>query len=128
MKNKILNTGLNGYSPLKKIKIALRGLYYAVILDFSVAYKVVFSTSLLIVLFYYRQWIDFGLVLVSTGMVITSEIFNTAIESMCDFIESKENPKIGVIKDIAAGAVGVSIFIWFVVIIIEVYRAYKILF
>lgn len=119
MKNKDLNTGLEGYSPIKKVNTALRGLYYAVILDFSVAYKVFLSSILLVGFIYYRQWVDLTLILVSTGMVITSEIFNTAIESLCDFVESKENPKIGIIKDISAGAVGISIAIWFVVIIID---------
>jgi len=123
MKNKMLGTGEEGYRPLRKITVALRGVYYAVILDVSVAYKVVLSAVLLTGFFYYRQWLDFSLVLVATGLVVISEIFNTALEALCDFVESNENPKIGMIKDISAGAVGVSIFIWFIVIVIEVYRA-----
>lgn len=123
MKNKILNTGSEGFRPLRKISVAVRGIYYAVILDMSVAYKVVLSAILLIGFFYYRQWVDFSLVLVVTGLVIISEIFNTAIEALCDFIESKQNPKIGIIKDIAAGGVGISIFMWLVVIILEIQRA-----
>ena len=55
--------------------------------------------------------------------MLVSEIFNTAIEALCDFVESNKNEKIGVIKDISAGAVGVSVFIWIMVIIIELYRA-----
>ena len=123
MKNKMLGTGEAGYRPLRKITVALRGVYYAVILDVSVAYKVVLSALLLSGFFYYRQWLDFSLVLVATGLVVISEIFNTALEALCDFVESHENPKIGMIKDISAGAVGVSIFIWFMVIVIEIYRA-----
>ncbi|UUA74977.1 MULTISPECIES: diacylglycerol kinase [unclassified Cellvibrio] len=128
MKNKALNTGVVGFHPIRKISVAMRGIYYAIILDAAVAYKVVLSTILLAVFFYHRQWIDFSLVLVVTGMVIISEIFNTAIESLCDFIESHQNDKIGIIKDISAGAVGVSIFTWLVVIIIEIYRASTIFF
>lgn len=128
MKNRALNTGMDGFRPLRKISVAMRGIYYAIILDAAVAYKVVLSTILLAVFFYHRQWIDFSLVLVVTGMVIISEIFNTAIESLCDFIESNQNDKIGIIKDISAGAVGISIFTWLVVIIIEIYRASTIFF
>ncbi len=127
MKNKLLNTGTSGFNPIRKVSIALRGIYLAVILDFSVAYKIVLSIILLAGLFYYRQWLDFGLVLLATGLVILSEIFNTAIEALCDFIESDENPKIGLIKDVSAGAVGIGIFIWFIIIFIEVYRAYDFL-
>ncbi|NCB23474.1 MAG: ArsR family transcriptional regulator [Deltaproteobacteria bacterium] len=35
-------------------------------------------------------------------MVLVAELFNSAIEALCDFIETAENQKIKVIKDIAA--------------------------
>ena len=123
MRNKFVNTGVPGFHPVKKGSVALRGLYYAVIMDFSVAYKLLLSILLLAGFFYYRQWLDFGLVLLATGLMLVSEIFNTAIEALCDFVESNKKEKIGVIKDISAGAVGVSVFIWIMVIIIELYRA-----
>lgn len=122
MKNKFVDTGFSGFNPFKKTLVALRGIYYAVIMDFSVAYKLILSIILLAVFFYYRQWLDFGLVLAVTGLMIVSEIFNTAIEALCDFVEQNRNEKIGVIKDISAGAVGISIFIWIVIVVIEVYR------
>jgi len=124
MRNKFLDTGIPGFNPLKKVSVALKGIYLAVILDFSVAYKIILSIILLCGFFYYRLWLDFGLVLIATGLVIISEIFNTTIEALCDFIESNQNPKIGLIKDVAAGAVGISIFIWFLIMAIEIYRAY----
>ena len=39
------------------------------------------------------------------SLVITAEGLNTAIEEMANFIHPTQNPKIGIIKDIAAGAV-----------------------
>lgn len=39
------------------------------------------------------------------GLVITAEGLNTAIEEMANFIHPAKDPKIGHIKDIAAGAV-----------------------
>ena len=39
------------------------------------------------------------------GMVTAAEAMNTAVERLCDFIEEGHNPRIGIIKDIAAGAV-----------------------
>ena len=39
------------------------------------------------------------------GLVITAEGLNTAIEEMANFIHAAKDPKIGHIKDIAAGAV-----------------------
>jgi len=77
--------------------------------------------------FYYRQWLDFGLVLVATGLMIVAEIFNTAIEALCDFVETDQNNRIGIIKDISAGGVGISIFVWFIIIFIEIYRGSNLL-
>ena len=127
MRNKFLNTGTSGFNPTRKISVAIKGIYLAVILDFSVAYKIVLSAILMAGFFYYRQWLDFGMVLIATGLVIISEVFNTAIEALCDFVEPEYNQKIGLIKDVSAGAVGISIFIWLIIISIEIYRAYGLL-
>ena len=127
MKNKRLGTGIQGFSPITKVTVALRGIYLAVLTDFSVAYKLFLSIFLLAGFFYFRQWLDFSIVLIATALVLVTEMMNTAIEALCDFVEPELNEKIGLIKDVSAGAVGVAIGVWFVVITIEVYRAYLLL-
>ncbi|MCI5208805.1 MAG: hypothetical protein D3910_08435, partial [Candidatus Electrothrix sp. ATG2] len=86
---------------------------------FAVGYKVVLSAVTLAGCFYYRQWLDFGLVFVVTGFMLVSEMFNTTIEALCDFMEPHQNEKIAIIKDIAAAAAGISILVWCVVIGLE---------
>ena len=44
-------------------------------------------------------------------MVVTAEIFNTAIEEIVDLITTGYHPKIRIIKDVAAGGVLVASFI-----------------
>ncbi|WAK02457.1 diacylglycerol kinase [Methylobacter sp. YRD-M1] len=122
MRNKFLGTGQSGYHPLKKFKVILSGLRYAILYDFSVAYKVLLSIAILAVCFYFRQWIDFLSVFSATGLMLIAEMFNTTIETLCDFVENRENQKIKVIKDIAAAAAGISILIWIVVIVSELGR------
>ena len=39
------------------------------------------------------------------GLVLSTESLNTAIEKICDFIHPDYHPKIGIIKDVASGAV-----------------------
>ncbi|NTV57804.1 MAG: hypothetical protein HGA74_11035 [Deltaproteobacteria bacterium] len=73
MRNKFLGTGYQGFNPIRKIRVAMRGAYYAVIFDFAVAYKIVLSFFILAACFYYRQWLDFGLVLVSTALMLVSD-------------------------------------------------------
>lgn len=122
MKNKFLGTGDEGYHPLRKFRTVLSGLSYAVKYDFSVTYKLVLSIIVLIVAFAFRGWVDFLMVLVATTLVLMAELFNSAIEAICDFVEDKHNEKIKVIKDIAAAAVGVSILLWVIVIGMELWN------
>ena len=79
MRNKFLGTGHQGFHPLRKMRIALSGARYAVLHDFAVAYKVALSAVLLLGCFYYRQWLDFSIVFLATGMMMVAEIFNTTI-------------------------------------------------
>ncbi|MGZ8195496.1 MAG: diacylglycerol kinase [Methylosarcina sp.] len=127
MRNKFLGTGERGYHPLRKLKVCLSGLRYAILYDFSVAYKVILSLMILSVCFYYRQWVDFIGVFAATGLMVICEMFNTTIEALCDFVENRENEKIRVIKDIAAAATGISIVIWFIILFSELSRLWSIL-
>lgn len=44
-------------------------------------------------------------VLLCFGAVIGAELFNTALENLCDAVHPETHPKIGAAKDAAAGAV-----------------------
>jgi len=120
MRNKFLGTGDAGYHPLRKIKVVLAGLRFAVLYDFSVAYKMVLSAFIIALALIFQQWVDFAMILLATGLVLTAELLNSAIEALCDFVETRENEKIGAIKDIAAAAVGISIVVWLVVVVFDV--------
>ncbi len=43
--------------------------------------------------------------ILAIGMVLSAESLNTAIEKVCDFIHPEYHQKIGIIKDVASGAV-----------------------
>ena len=122
MRNKFLGIGEPGYHPLRKIVTVFSGLRYAVVYDAAVTYKLVLSAVVLAGAFALRAWVDFLLILVATAFVLVAEIFNSAIEALCDFVETRHNQKIKVIKDIAAAGVGIAIFVWVVVLGVEVAR------
>ncbi len=125
MRNKFLGQGEEGYHPIRKVQVCLSGLRYAIRYDFSVAYKVYLSLLMLLSCFFLRQWIDFLLLMAATGLVLIAEMFNSAIEALCDFIETRENEKIKVIKDISAAATGISILLWGVVVAVELSKFWK---
>ncbi len=58
-----------------------------------------------LIIFLKLHRIDAVLILLICSFVLVTEILNTGIEKLCDFIEPKFHSKIGIIKDIAAGAV-----------------------
>lgn len=125
MRHKFLDIGEPGYHPLKKIRTVFSGLRYAIIYDWSVTWKLVVSVFLLALAFFFREWIDVLLILLATAFVLVAEIFNSAIEALCDFVETRENPKIKVIKDMAAAAVGIAMAVWLAVIATEAGELYR---
>jgi diacylglycerol kinase len=122
VRHKFLGIGEPGYHPLRKLRTVLSGLRYAVLYDWSVTYKLVLSGVILVGAFSLRAWVDFLVILLATAFVVFAEIINSAIEALCDFVEDRHNEKIKVIKDIAAAAVGIAMFAWLVVIVVEVGR------
>jgi diacylglycerol kinase len=122
VRHKFLGTGEAGYHPLRKIRTVFSGLRYAVLYDLSVTYKLILSVVVLMLAFAARSWVDFLLILAVTGFVLVAEIFNSAIEALCDFVETRHNEKIKIIKDIAAAGVGIAILVWLIVLGVELSR------
>jgi diacylglycerol kinase (ATP) len=125
MRNKFLQTGEAGYRPIRKVRIVLSGLKYAVRYDFSVTYKLVLSGIVLLVFFFFRQWVDFLLLAAATAMMLQAELFNSAIEAVCDYLTTEESHKVKVIKDIAAAAAGICILLWAVILVVETFRVVR---
>lgn len=127
MRNKFLDSGDSGYHPVRKIKVVISGLKYAVTYDLSVTYKLVLSAIVLLVFFFFRQWVDFLLLAAATALMLQAELFNSAIEATCDFITTKESEKVKVIKDISAAAAGICILFWGVILVLESWRVARLI-
>lgn len=90
---------------MKKFKVAFNGIkegikHQAILIQVILGFMAVLG-GIIIKLNYY-EWIAF---IICIGCVIGSEMLNTCIEKICDFIEPNYNVKIKVIKDISSGAV-----------------------
>jgi diacylglycerol kinase (ATP) len=72
-----------------------------------------------------RQWIDFFFILTATALVLMAELFNSATEALCDFVEKHENQKLKVIKDISAAAVRIGIVLWGTITVVEIVRLWR---
>ena len=118
--NKFNSTGYRSYQPLHKLQVILEGLIFALKTDFSFTYKLLISLLILGASWWYKSYLDFLLIVVTTGLVLAIELMNSAIEALCDLVDPSYNLKIKQIKDLAAAAAGIAILAWVVVIGLEV--------
>lgn len=54
---------------------------------------------------------EWMIIVLCIGLVISAELMNTAIERLSDIVNPNHNPNIGLVKDIAAGAVIITAII-----------------
>ena len=96
---------------LKSFGYAFSGLSYAFRSQFN--FKV-HSTALVIVGFlgwcYKLSANEWLWVIIASGMVLITELLNTAVEVLVDLVSPDTNPKAKIIKDVAAAAVLVMAF------------------
>ena len=120
MRHKFLGIGEPGYHPVAKLRTVASGLRYAFVYDLSVAYKLALSVPVIIAAFFLRERVDFLLIFTVTAFVLVAEIFNSAIEALCDVVQPNRDERIKVVKDIAAAGAGLAILAWVVVLGVEI--------
>ena len=79
--------------------------------------------NLFLIVYFKLNSTDVALILLVCFLVLIAETINTAIEKICDFVEPNFNKKIGIIKDISAGAVILATLLSIIVGVL-VYRKY----
>lgn len=91
---------------LKSMGFALKGAIKLITTEHSVMVQSSLAILLIIAGFYFKisreEWM---LQILATGLVLSIEGLNTAVEKIADFIHPEFHNRIGFIKDIAAGAV-----------------------
>jgi diacylglycerol kinase (ATP) len=94
---------------LRSFRFAGRGIYFALRRENNFRYHLLATAGVLatgwLTGFTLAEWC---LVLMLIGMVYTAEIFNTAIEKLMDRLHPEFDPAVGMVKDLAAGAVLVA--------------------
>lgn len=85
---------------------ALNGIRYLFKHENNIRYQLLAGAVTIALGFYLKvsatEWL---ILLIFIGLVLMAEAFNTAIEKLCDFVHPDQHPKIGIIKDLSAGAV-----------------------
>jgi diacylglycerol kinase len=74
----------------------------------EVHFKLFLFIAFLLILFAFYFKVskhDWLILLLCIGLVLSLELFNSAIEKLCDVVMTEKHPKIKYIKDVMAGAV-----------------------
>ncbi|WP_299523784.1 diacylglycerol kinase family protein [Winogradskyella sp.] len=94
---------------LKSVGFAFKGMLILIRTESSIKTQVLIAIAVTIAGFYFEisstEWM---VQIAMIGLVMSIEGVNTAVEYIADFIHPDHHPKIGLIKDISAGAVFIA--------------------
>ena len=97
---------------LRSLKFALRGMWLLITTEDSIKAQLFVALIATILGFYFDiSNIEWMIQFLAIGLVLVAEAVNTAVEEVADFIHPEYHKKIGLIKDIAAGAPSFAAFI-----------------
>jgi diacylglycerol kinase (ATP) len=90
---------------VRSLKFAFKGAWLLISTEDSIKAQIFIAAIATFLGFYFNisntEWM---LQFLAIGMVLVAESLNTAVEKIADFVHPDFHTKIGVIKDIAAGA------------------------
>src|ERR1700736_4488924 len=97
-------------SFFKRLRFALAGLREAIRSEHSVRFHAAALACVVIALCILRpEPVWWALAALASALVIMAELFNTAMEHLIDHLHPQEHQRSGIVKDIAAAAVLMSV-------------------
>ncbi len=102
-KESYLNNRVKGFA------YAAKGAFILLRTESSIQLQFMLAVVVTIAGFYFEiSRVEWMIQTLAIGLVMGIEGLNTAIEKLSDFVQPKHDPKIGLIKDISAGAVMIA--------------------
>lgn len=99
------NQAQNRWSLTRSARDAFRGLGYAFWHTRSIQLGVAITVAAVLIGWLLRlPPAELVLIILGGTLVLAAETLNTAIEMLCDYVHSGTDPRIGRVKDVAAGA------------------------
>ena len=96
---------------IASVRFACKGIKKFVVQEPNAKIHLVATTILCGAIIYFKiRGIELIALIIVTGFVWVAEAFNTAVEAIMDFISPQYHSRVGMIKDISAGAVLIAVF------------------
>ncbi|GAA5415542.1 undecaprenol kinase [Paraliobacillus ryukyuensis] len=105
-----MGLGSRGNKPHRiGFRFALQGIRYAFAAEWNVKMHVFafIAITIISVLFQISPF-EWMMVFLVSGLVIITELLNTAVEHLLDYLTPEQHPVVGQIKDVTAGAVFIA--------------------
>ena len=94
---------------VEALKNSIKGIITAFIMERNIKVDTIIAILVIITAFVIKlNYIEIIAIIISIAIVITAEMFNSAIENVVDLITEEYNERAKIIKDIASGAVLIS--------------------
>jgi diacylglycerol kinase (ATP) len=105
-----MNRFFNFRKMTRSFVFSAKGIVNAALNEQNFRFHLLFIIPVIIAALYLSlKTIEWGFIIISIFLVLVSEMFNTALERLCDKLSrGKRNRKIAFIKDVSAGAVLLS--------------------
>lgn len=108
---------------LRSFRFAFNGLKYLIENEHNARIHLVSTLFVITAGFLFKISLkDWMALIIVIGLVFVSEIMNTAIETLSDFVSPEKNPSIKKVKDLAAAGVLVSALIASIIGLSVLYR------
>ena len=94
---------------MKSLFFALNGIREALVTQWSMKVHMFFSIVVLAAGYFFKiETLEWFMIIFCIGLVLTTELMNTAIEYLVNLVSPSHHEKAGKIKDLAAASVLVS--------------------
>lgn len=101
-----INTTQHMKRFISSFRYAVNGVWAALRGQSNIKIQLVVGATVVMLGFYFSITpVEWGLLLLSIGLVLSLELMNTAIENLVDLVTPERNLLAGKVKDISAGAV-----------------------
>ena len=105
-----------------RVLTAIKGMFILIFSEAAIKAQLFFITLFIFLGIYFEislnEWI---IQIFLMGFVLSIESLNTSVEKICDFVHPDFNKKIGMIKDMAAGAVSFAVISSLIILLIIYY-------
>lgn len=91
---------------LKSYTYASKGILHVLLFENNFKYQVTLAILAITISYLLEvNTIEWIIIIALISLVLAAEMFNAAIEKLCDHLHPEEHPAIGLVKDISAGGV-----------------------